>query len=210
MPRRWRLRLRLGLVAPVEPGRLAPTATSVPWSIAGRFQGTREVDMVPGGASAWRREVFDAHRYSRFFDGYAQGEDLEMSLRIGRSWRLLWCGDARVLHAHAGGGRPQPRRKGQMEVRNRFFIWKRHLPSVPVAERIRFWMDIGFVAACDIGEFLLGRGTATLRHAVGVLEGAWSCWIDPPRCEEPQARPEYRVEWRRLGDDSAEAARIRT
>jgi len=170
-------------------------ATSVPHCLAAPFRGVREVDIVPGGAAAYRREVFEAERFSLFFDGYSQGEDLEMSLRVRRGWRLLWCGDAPVGHYHAGGGRPDPRWKGRMEVRNRFFIWKRHTPEASWGDRVRFWADIVYILAWDLVLAVARWDPSHLDHAAGVAGGAIECIVRPPRYVEPPVRREYDVDF---------------
>ena len=70
------------------------------------FSGVRNIDVMPGCAWTLRREVFETERFSCFFEGYSQGEDLEMTLRVGRRWRLVCCGDGRIVHLPAGHGRP--------------------------------------------------------------------------------------------------------
>ena len=197
MSLRWRLRFLLGL-APRNgrPGRYYPTATSVPISVTPPFAGVRAVDILPGGASAYRRDVFAVERFSLFFDGYAQGEDVEMSLRIGGSWKLLWCGDAHLEHYHAPAGRPDAVQKGRMEVRNRFFIWKRHTPAAQRGDRLRFWADIGYIFAYDLAASLVRpRRSWSFRHAIGVLRGAAECLAAPPRYAEPPAKKEYELVW---------------
>ncbi len=184
LSRRWQLRFALRLVPRGEPGRYYPTATSVPRALATPFTGTRPTDVLPGAAFACRREVLRRHRFSEFFDGYSQGEDLEMSLRIGRDWQLVWSGDARAIHEPASGGRPPSFQKGRMEVRNRYFIWRRYTPRPSVACRIKLWLDFVFIGACS-----LGRGQVA--HAAGVLCGAFECLVTPPRYTEPPARQEY-------------------
>jgi len=196
MSRRWKLRLALGLYPRGEPGRYYPTATSVPVSLARPFSGTRPVDILPGCTMAFRREVFDRERFSSFFDGYSQGEDLEMSLRVGRTWKLLWCGDARVLHQHAAGGRPRSFEKGRMEIRNRYFIWKRRTPRAPLGERLHFWADVAYMLAYDAASFVLRGGRrADLKHAAGMVRGASECLLSSPRYVEPPAARQFVVRW---------------
>ncbi|HEX6534334.1 MAG TPA: glycosyltransferase [Gemmatimonadaceae bacterium] len=205
---RWRARLALRL-APRdgEPGRYYPTATSVPRALARPFTGTRRVDVMPGCAMSFRREVLERHRFSGFFHGYAQGEDLEMSLRVGRDRVVLWCGDAHVTHEHAPGGRPASARKGRMEVRNRYFIWKRYSPRVPARERVRFWLDIAYVLAWDVASFARAprAGGGHLAHAAGVVRGAVECWVSPPRYDEPPAAREYATSLVRVSDAPSDA-----
>ena len=185
LPRRWQVRLALGIVPRLRPGIYYESCTSVPSSLQPHFTGCMTTDLVPGGAVAYRRAVFDEQRFSGFFEGYAQGEDVEMSLRIGRSWRLLWSGDAHVLHLHAPGGRPRGLAKGRMDVRNRYFIWRRHTPLAAPIHRVRFWLDIAFIGGWDLLTFLrhpARRGT--LAHGAGVLVGALGCLLRPPSYRE--------------------------
>ena len=194
---RWRVRFALGLVPRGTPGTYYPTATSVPRSLMKPFTGTRQVDIVPGGAVAYRREVFADQRFSLFFAGYAQGEDLEMSRRIARRWKLLWCGDAHVDHNHAASGRPPSAERGRMEVRNRYFIWKRHTAHPRLVDRFRFWGDIAYVAAYDLVSALAHPTRPVgLAHAYGCVQGVASCLLSPPRYDEPPAAREYVVELR--------------
>jgi glycosyltransferase involved in cell wall biosynthesis/GT2 family glycosyltransferase len=194
---RWRVRFLLGLAPRAgEPGRYYPMASSVPRSLMPRFNGTRPTDILPGATFACRRAAFATQRFSMFFDGYSQGEDLEMSLRLGRDWQILWSGDARCIHEHTAAGRPDSYRKGRMEVRNRYFIWKRHTPQPGLANRLRVWLDFGYLFALDLAGFVVHPWAGgSLQHAAGVASGALSCWLSPPRYDEPPARREFEVAW---------------
>jgi glycosyltransferase involved in cell wall biosynthesis len=199
LDRRWRIRRALGLCPRnLESGRWDPIASSAPRSLVALFAGTRETDILPGCAMSFRRRVLETERFSSFFQGYAQGEDLEISMRVRRRWTILWSGDARVRHEHAAGGRPDSFEKGRMEVRNRFFIWRRHEPDPPLRVRVRFWLDIAYVFAWDLASALRGERRRHLRHAAGVLAGAAGSWSDPPRHEEPPAHREHLVTWEEL------------
>jgi glycosyltransferase involved in cell wall biosynthesis len=194
MSRRWKLRLALRLYPRGEPGQYYPTATSVPVSLARPFSGAISVDILPGCTIAFRREVFDREQFSSFFDGYSQGEDLEMSLHVGKSWKLLWCGDAHVNHFHATADRPAAFQKGRMEVHNRFFIWKRHSQDATLSIRIRFWLDILYVFAYDLVSSVARPGQPSyLQHALGVGLGAAEYIFSPPRYREPPAMREYQL-----------------
>jgi hypothetical protein len=168
--------------------------TSTPKGLISRFKGVRRVDVLPGCAFAFRREVLDRHRFSSFFDGYSQGEDLEMSLRVGADWEVVCCGDAEVLHQPAAAGRPASFAKGRMEVRNRFFIWERHRPVTRAVDRLRFWSDIALLIIFDILHIFRRPWRASdLAHAAGLFRGACECVFAPPRHTEPAVRKEYRL-----------------
>jgi GT2 family glycosyltransferase len=196
IPRRWRWRLRLGLTPPVPPMTYHASGTSTPKGLMKQFHGVRPVDVLPGCAFTFRREVFSGHRFSGFFNGYSQGEDLEMSLRVGREWDVMCCGDAHMLHHPAASGRPASFAKGRMEIRNRFFIWKRHAKHAAVIDRLRFWLDAWFLMAMDLAWFCRRPSKPhSLAHAAGVLWAAVECVFSPPRYQEPPARPVYAVNW---------------
>jgi GT2 family glycosyltransferase len=189
---RWRLRLAIRLVPQIEPGRYYPSGTCIPKKLVGPFSGVRRIDALDGCSMAFRRTVLDKHRFSEFFTGYSQGEDLEISLRIQPEWQILWCGDAHVNHFHASGGRPTSLSKGLMEVRNRYFIWKRHSGNITFIERLRFWLDFPFLIAMDLGMVIVRpRQIYWLSHAMGIAWGILGCIIDPPRFEEPPPRQQY-------------------
>jgi GT2 family glycosyltransferase len=190
--RRWKLRLALGIVPKVQPMTYAACGTSTPKGLLSRFRGVQQVDVLPGCALAFRREVLEQHRFSSFFDGYSQGEDLEMSLRVAADWTVVCCGDAEVLHHPAIAGRPPSFTKGRMEVRNRFFIWKRHRPATRPIDRLRFWSDIALLIIFDILHWLRRPWRAShLAHAAGLLRGACECVITPSCYPEPAAHKEY-------------------
>ena len=190
---RWRLRFALGIVPRGEPRKYYSMGTSVPTTLAKPFTGTREVDIVPGGASAYRRIVLEQHRFSRFFYGYAQGEDLEISLRIGRQWKLLWSGDARTEHHHAPGGRPPSREKGRMDICNRFFIWKRHTHPIRLIDYVRFAADVLYIGLYDLVSFMVRpKHSEYLSHAAGIIYGSVECLLRPPLYQEPPVKREYK------------------
>lgn len=189
---RWRARLALHIAPRGEPGEYKRMGVSIPASLARPFTGTRQVMVIPGGASCFRRAVLEHNRFSHFFYGYSQGEDLEMSLRVGRSHRLLWCGDAHVIHDHAAEGRPSSVEKGRMEMRNRYFIWKRHAGRVGALNTFRFWADTLYSASYDLISFVRRPSSlGHLRHMWGIISGAAQCLAAPDPYEEPPARAEY-------------------
>lgn len=189
---RWRLRFALGIVPRIEPMIYYPSGTHVPRSILKPFSGVRRVDVMPGCAWTFRREVFDTERFSCFFEGYSQGEDLEMSLRVGRNWAVVCCGDARMLHLPASHGRPVSYTRGVMEMRNRYFIWKRHTPRPARRYVLSFWADTALLVAMDLAWFCARPWKVQpLGHALGTAREMLRCLRHPPRFQEPPARREY-------------------
>jgi GT2 family glycosyltransferase len=190
--RRWRLRFALRLVPRIPPMIYHPSGTHTPRGLLKPFTGLRPIDVMPGCAWTFRRDVFCLHRFSCFFQGYSQGEDLEMSLRVGKHWRFLCCGDARILHLPAAQGRPVSYTRGRMEMRNRHFIWKRHSPDAAPRHVAAFWLDTALLVAMDLAWFVARPWKLRpIGHAVGTIREMFDCLIRPPKFEEPPARREY-------------------
>lgn len=195
LPIRWRLRRKLRLVPLNEPFVYNDAGTSAPSGLLKPFSGVRDVDLFPGYAFAVRRQVFEHIRFSGFFDGYSYGEDVEMSLRIKRHWRVLNCGDARVVHNVSPGGRPAAFDKGRMEVRNRYFIWRRYTRHASLLNRVRFHGDFLFLTAMDLAWFAIRPWKVHhLSHALGLLAGLASAATRSLDIREPAVQRRYRLE----------------
>jgi len=146
----WRTRLRLGLVPNLQPGRYYRSGISIPWNVP-EPGGLIEGDWLPGCAMMWKTAVARATSFYEGFEGYAQGEDLEFSLRARAHGKLLVSGAAQVIHFYEVNGRPMPFDRGHMAVYNRYLIHRRALPE-------RDWRDIAwFSYALAVDTLLLGR-----------------------------------------------------
>jgi len=136
---RWRVRIRTGVVTSLAPGRYFRSGMSTPWTFLEPTDALVEGDWLPGAAMLWRTASARAIGFNDAFAGYAQGEDLDFSLRARRAGRLLLAGRARLLHLHEPAGRPAPFRRGYMEIYNRYEIHRRALVD-------RSWRDIAWFA----------------------------------------------------------------
>lgn len=193
---RWRLRFLLGLAPNVAPMKFHPSGTSVPRALMRPFSGTVPVDVLPGCAFTFRRRALDKHRFSGFFEGYSQGEDLEIALRVGREWQVLCCGDAKILHCSAPSGRPGSFKKGYMEVVNRQFIRKRYSRPLRLRHSMRFWLDVCFLIVMGFARICRHPTQwAAIGHIAGLICGAFSSIVRPPRYEEPTSPVKSRVHW---------------
>jgi GT2 family glycosyltransferase len=155
----WRLRRALGIVSDLRPGRYHRSGMSTPWQWEGPRPQWAEGDWLPGGATMWRTAAAREVGFWPGFGGYAQGEDLEFSLRVRSRGRLVMAGAARVDHRHEAGGRPDDYRMGYMALYNRYQIHRRGL-------RPRRWRDVAwFTYAWTIDTLLLARHLLRGRYA---------------------------------------------
>ena len=173
IPRVWRLRRRLRIVSSLEPGRYCRSGMSIPWGPPGISAEPREGDWLPGCGMMWRTAVARELQFPEDFDGYAQGEDLEFSLRARERGKLVLAPAARLRHLHEAAGRPDDFRLGYSAISNRFRIHRRCLPGR--CSRDVLW----FIYAWTLDSLLLARlllsrrqAGPTLRQLAGRLRAA--------------------------------------
>lgn len=117
----WYLRRLLWLVTSLQPGRYCGSGMSTPWD-AEVFDETTVVDWLPGCGMLWPTRLVRAQQFREEFEGYAQGEDLEFSLRAALFGDLRVAAGAVVRDTHAPVGRPRGVERGYFSLRNRFLI----------------------------------------------------------------------------------------
>ncbi|PKP25166.1 MAG: glycosyl transferase family 2 [Bacteroidetes bacterium HGW-Bacteroidetes-2] len=88
-----------------------------------------EVEQVMGGASAFRRSVFDTFQFSTYFEGYGLYEDADFSLRVAKTGKLYVNTAAQLSHFHNPSGRPNQYQYGKMVVRNGYYVWRVKNPN---------------------------------------------------------------------------------
>jgi GT2 family glycosyltransferase len=178
-----RQQLFFGVIPDVQPGRYHRSGMNTSW----RFlpPGTAEVegDWLPGGATMWKTQIARDVGFREGFNGYAQGEDLEFSIRARKRGRLVLASRARLEHLHDPSGRPDHFRLGYMLIRNLFEVHRVAFPD-------RGWRDCcWFVYAWTLDTLFLarhlifvGRIKATMQHIAGRLRAAAdivSEWLRP-------------------------------
>jgi len=184
----WRLKEVLGIIETREPGRLLGCGETTPLP-RGPFEGVRMVKLLPGGMTAWRREVFDNFRYSLFFSGYGLGEDKYFSSCLGKRYNLVICGRAKAQHLHVAGNRPNFFRWGYFNVYNHAFIL--HECVDRPYKRLKFF---AFHSIDAVNELLTWPFRAHrkrhLLYGLGRVTGLLRSLIAPPRmaADDPAQR----------------------
>jgi GT2 family glycosyltransferase len=87
------------------------------------------MDWLGAGNSLIRRASYEqAGGFSDFFlHRCTVNEDIDLSLKLGRVGRILFCPGARMAHFHAPGGRVSASRVAEDDLYNRFMILRRTL-----------------------------------------------------------------------------------
>ena len=104
------------------PRRNAGRHLPLPPDLAGRLTPARRLF---GGAISIRRSLASTVRFDEALTGYAFGEDLEFSFRVGRNHPLFVCPQLKVRHEVAPDGRPAMTDRGRMYVANFLYILRK-------------------------------------------------------------------------------------
>jgi glycosyltransferase involved in cell wall biosynthesis len=124
-----------------RPRRIAARYVRLP---AGLGNQLAPADMLPGGVMSLRRDVARVARFDETFQGYAFGEDRELSYRLGRDHALFLARRFRVTHAPGETGRGDWTTRGRTYVDNVLHIVK---TSVDDGAGARLLVAMDFVGA---------------------------------------------------------------
>ncbi len=87
---------------------------------------TKKVDWLCGGATVWRRSVFQNNLYDEFYYELGWNEDIDFSYRISKTHQLMVVRDAEVIHNESQTSRIDNFRFGQIQTVHRFYFVKKY------------------------------------------------------------------------------------
>lgn len=179
---RFLLRKRLGLDSDCPPG-FSPTFSH------GRSVGflppsgkTYEVEMLMGGVSSFRKEVFETLQFSTYFEGYGLYEDADFTLRVAKTGKLYVNTAAKLNHYHAASGRPNQYQYGKMVVRNGWYVWRVKNPKPSFNDKLK-WHSITILLTLIrfSNTFTTAKRKQAFTEAIGRTVGWWSLLWSKPR-----------------------------
>jgi GT2 family glycosyltransferase len=121
---RFVLRKRLGLDSDCPPGYSSMYSHGRSVGFLPPSDKTYEVEMLMGGVSSFRKQVFDKLYFSTYFEGYGLYEDADFTLRVAKIGKLYLNTAAKLNHYHDASGRPNQYKYGKMVVRNGWYVWR--------------------------------------------------------------------------------------
>ena len=116
------------------------------------------VRWLPSGAVIYSRKVLEEFGWDEWFESYSYLEDLDLSYRVSKKYRLAMVADARFYHYPSKIGRTNPYLFGKKEVLNRLYFVSKHpelsRPLCCLALSIRAAMSFALgIAHRDFGYF---------------------------------------------------------
>jgi glycosyltransferase involved in cell wall biosynthesis len=86
------------------------------------------VEVLPGGCTAYLRDVFEHEWFDERLAGYAYMEDVDFSYRVGRQFRLFYQPASRLTHHPTTFKTMNTRLLRKMLVRNLIYLFHKNLP----------------------------------------------------------------------------------
>ena len=142
-PMLWKMRHALRIVPHLRPGAYARSGVSIPWVFQPPTDDVIEGDWLSGCAMMWRTAVMRKVKFNESFGGHSTGEDLDVSLRMGRHGKLMLAGKAHVLHLPDQAGRPNIQMMAYAGIHNSYAIHRRCLADRSFADGVYFMYSYG-------------------------------------------------------------------
>jgi GT2 family glycosyltransferase len=181
-PSRFKLRKKFGLLPDVAPGFLPTFSHGRSIGFLPPSGKTYEVEMIMGGVSSYKREVFDKLKFSTYFEGYGLYEDTDFSLRLAKLGKLYVNTNAKLTHHHEPSGRPNKFKYGKMVVRNGWYVWRVKYPKPNFKSKVKWNLTVLLliVIRC-INIFNTKNKKEAFTEALGRKVGWLSLLFDKPK-----------------------------
>jgi len=140
---------------------------------------------LPSWAAVYPKMVFTQYGFDNWFEGYSYLEDLDLSYRVSRRYKLAMVSNARINHYPSGTGRPDAVLFGKKEVLNRLWFVRKHQElSVGLC-----YVALVIRVALNLLSAILDRDIRSFRRVAGNMAGLASSLgsLSPPPWREPPA-----------------------
>lgn len=148
---RWLFRLLSGKPLPTYAGQcIGPAVNLLPQDDPSLPEYV-EVSWLPTTCTLYRRDALPIPTFAQHFTGYSLGEDLNLSLLVGRRWRLANSRLARIVHhTHSGPGKPSDVQLAKMALVNRHYIMTRTLDRRSVWDYLKLLLVESFYVVTSL------------------------------------------------------------
>ena len=128
-PSRFKIRQKFGLHPDAAPGYLPTFSHGRSIGFLPPSGKIYPVELLMGGVSSYKKEVFKSLKFSTYFEGYGLYEDADFSLRVAKAGKLYINTLAQLSHYHEASGRPNQYKYGKMVVENGWHVWRVKYPN---------------------------------------------------------------------------------
>lgn len=129
------------------------------------------VNSLPGGCTAYKKNVFRDFKFDENLNGYGYLEDVDFSYRVGQKYNLLYQPEAKLSHFPSTYLIANKRILKKQFVQNQTYLFKKNLPK-----DVQHYLGL---CASLIGNFLYnGIIERDLKACLGIIEGL----LNPLKC----------------------------
>ena len=156
---------RFFLISNKKGGTILPSGSNV---ILHPVLKDTQTQWLSGGATVWRKEIFEKYRFEEKYGGYGSMDDLDFCFSMRDEYTLMVLKDARVLHHLHPVRREKMKQFGQYDAINRYrFVKRFQLSKAAFA-----WATTGRILAHSLTG-LIKRDTNKVEFAKGYLKGVY-------------------------------------
>jgi GT2 family glycosyltransferase len=121
-----------------------------------------ETEFVSGGCTFWRREIIQKYRFDEHLGGYGYGDDVDISYRVSRDYKLFFQPKSVCYQEANPPGRVLKKKYRSDWVKNMYYLARKNNFSIPA------------YAWCVFGHLVRDLVCFDFKGALGDIEGAWS------------------------------------
>ena len=120
---------------------------------------------LPGHCMSFRRAALDGIAFDESLGGYADGEDIDVGIQVGRRYPLWQTPDARLTHHKSRLQRADLRRRFFTRTRNERYLHRKLMPQTAFYRLAWAWGAVG--------RLLVAAMVGLRQGALSPLHGAW-------------------------------------
>lgn len=180
---RFVLRKKLGIDSDCPPGYSSLFSHGRNVGFLPPSEKVYEVEMIMGGVSSFRKNIFDNLSFSTYFEGYGLYEDADFTLRVAKKGKLYLNTAAKLAHYHAESGRPNQYQYGKMVVRNGWYVWRVKNPKPAFKDKLKWHAITILLTAIRLSNIITtsSHKKAAFTESVGRLAGWISLLFNKPK-----------------------------
>lgn len=142
---------------------MASKVATWPW----KLKHFTEVEFVSGGLTFYRAPILKRYRFDARMKGYGHGDDVDISYRLSRAYKLFYEPAAVCIHNHVQTtGRDNKRKHRREWIQNMFYLHQKN-DGFTVKSFFAFWWFV-------LGHFVYDFLTRSRSGVLGDLEGVFN------------------------------------
>ncbi len=142
-----------------------------------RLEETIKVEILTGGLTCYRRDIFDEFIFDAALTGYALKEDVDFSYRVSRKYDLYITPGAKTTHDPAHISKKDPKTFMYMSMVNSFMFFEKNMTKNVMSVSAFAWSLVGkllysFVQAVRYknGQWIIGSMQGVIAIAKSVIK----------------------------------------